>query len=105
MQVMQLMAAVQIGPYVNLWKIIPVIVVLLCWARLLTWMDKDAIEAHLPRFLLNTIMLGGLLLGFTAFVLLPTFPVALSVFLFMFVADGAVYLILRNQKVGLGDLK
>ena len=48
MHLMQLMAAVEVGDYINLWKLLPVLILLIIWARLLTWMDKDAIDAHLP---------------------------------------------------------
>ena len=43
---------VQAGGYVSALKAVPVILVLLLWARLLTWVDKDAPAAHLPRDLL-----------------------------------------------------
>jgi type II secretory ATPase GspE/PulE/Tfp pilus assembly ATPase PilB-like protein len=97
-------AAVQVGQYVSIWKVLPVIVILLIWARLLTWMDKDSTDAHLPRQPLNAGMIAGFLLGFALFLLLPSFWVALSVLLFFFIVDAGVYLLLRNQKVGLGDL-
>ena len=48
------LAAVQVGGYVSALKTIPVILVLLLWARLLTWVDKDAPAAHLPRTAFNT---------------------------------------------------
>ena len=31
---------VPVGEYVSVWKVLPVLIVLLIWARLLTWMDK-----------------------------------------------------------------
>src|SRR5438105_2029147 len=99
-----MLAAVSVGGYVNLWKFLPVLIVLWIWARLLTWMDKDSIEAHLPRQVLNSAEIGILILGFFLFLFMPTFVVAISVFLFMFIVGIALYLILRHQKVGLGDL-
>src|ERR1700722_4432029 len=103
MHLMPMLADVIVGQYVNLWKILPVLIVLWIWARLLTWMDKDAIEVQLPRQALNAIEGAVLVLGFISFFFLPTFVVAISVFVFAFVADVSLYLILRNQKVGLSD--
>jgi type II secretory ATPase GspE/PulE/Tfp pilus assembly ATPase PilB-like protein len=105
MHLMPVMAAISVGGYVNLWKLLPIAVALLIWAKLLTWMDKDAIEAHLPRMVLNSIMTAVLILGTMVFLFMPSYPVALSVFLFSFVVDLGLYLGLRHQKVGLGDLK
>src|SRR5262245_4786419 len=80
MRLMLLLAEVQIGQYVNLWKLLPVLILLLIWGRLLTWMDKDAIDAHLPRQLLNSIMIAGVMLGVLLFLLMPSYLVALSGF-------------------------
>ena len=104
MHLMQLMAAVDVGQYINIWKLLPVLIVLWIWARLLTWMDKDAVDAHLPRMMLNSVMIGVLALGLLVFLFMPSYIVALSVFAFAFVVDMAIYLGLRHQKVGLGDL-
>jgi len=104
MHAMQLLAAVEVGQYVSIWKIILLVIVLLAWAKLLTWMDKDSIDAHLPRMGLNSGMIVGFILGVFSFLLLPTFLVAFSVLLFFFIVDMAVYLLMRHQKVGLGDL-
>src|SRR6478609_8348518 len=106
MHLMQIMAVgdVPVGAYVNLWKLLPVLILLMIWARLLTWMDKDAIDAHLPRLMLNSVMIGVLALGLLVFLFMPSYLVALAVFAFAFVVDLAIYLVLRHQKVGLGDL-
>src|SRR4051812_40622927 len=106
MHLMQIMAegAVPVGSYVNLWKLLPVLIVLLIWARLLTWMDKDSIEAHLPRLMLNSIEIAVLILGLMVFLFMPSYLVALSVFLFAFILDVGIYLGMRHQKVGLKDL-
>ena len=52
-----ILAQLSYGPYINPWKLLAVVVVLLAWAKLLTWMDKDADDAHLPRLALNTALL------------------------------------------------
>ena len=106
MHLMQLMADVQIGGYINLWKLLPVLILLLIWARLLTWMDKDSVEAHLPRLLLNSVEVAVLVGGLLVFLFIPlgSYIVGLSVFLLAFVIDLGIYLGMRHQKVGLGDL-
>jgi hypothetical protein len=37
------------GGYISIIKVLPPLIVLAIWARLLTWADKDAVDAHLPR--------------------------------------------------------
>ena len=37
-----LLAAVQTFGYINPWKLLPAIILLLVWVRAMTWMDKDA---------------------------------------------------------------
>jgi type II secretory ATPase GspE/PulE/Tfp pilus assembly ATPase PilB-like protein len=97
-------AAVDAGPYINVWKILPVLVVLLIWARLLGWADKDTLRAHLPREWMNLAMLIGMILAFALFLTLPTYAIALPVMIFIFLAEVGTYLAVRNSKVGLKDL-
>jgi general secretion pathway protein E len=98
-------AAVEVGGYVSALKALPVLLVLLLWARLLSWVDKDATAAHLSRDGLNTAFIAGLIIGFGLFFFLPTFLIAFPVLLFVLIVEAGVYLILRHQKVGLRDLK
>jgi type II secretory ATPase GspE/PulE/Tfp pilus assembly ATPase PilB-like protein len=99
-----LLAAVEPGGYLNGWKALPLLILLWIWARLLTWIDKDSEIAHLPRTAVNSGMLAGLALGTIFFFALPGFLLALSVFVAFFAIDMGVYLMLRHQRVGLGDL-
>lgn len=100
-----IVAAVEGGGYINPFKLIPPVLILLVWTRLLTWVDKDAEAAHLPRVGLNVSFLSGLVLGFALFFFLPNFFVALGGLLFVVMAEAATYLVLRHQKVGLKDLR
>ena len=50
-------------------------------------------------------LLGGLVVGFALFVLLPNFLVALAALLGVVGVEAAVYLSMRNKAVGLKDLK
>jgi general secretion pathway protein E len=97
--------AVEVGGYVSPWKAIPVLLVLLAWARFLTWADKDAVAAHLPRIPLNIANLCGMVLGFALFFMLPGFMLAFLVLVLLLLVEVGVYLALRHNKVGLGDLQ
>lgn len=96
--------AVPVGQYVSWWKPIPVLIVLLLWGRLVTWIDKDAPEVMLPRVPLNTGNVLGFALGMALFFLLPGYPLGLAALILVVIAEAAVYLGLRNSKTGLGDL-
>ncbi|HVT83452.1 MAG TPA: ATPase, T2SS/T4P/T4SS family, partial [Phycisphaerae bacterium] len=105
MPVSAILAVTDFGPYISWWKVLVLLVVIFVWAKLLAWADKDAVKAHLPRQALNAAMLGGFIFAFLLFIMLPGFGAAISVFLFIFLAEVAAYLVLRNQKIGLADLK
>ena len=98
------LAIVQIGGYVSLWKALAIIAVLFVWVKVLAWMDKDAPIAHLPREALNAGMMLGLIIGYGLFFMMPGFLPALGVLLLMLVIDIATYLIVRQRVVGLADL-
>ena len=99
-----LAASVPVGPYAAWWKVLPVLVVLLLWGRLITWIDKDSQEVILPRVPLNIGNLVGGVLGLFLFFLLPGFAIALPAYMFVVMVEAGVYLGMRNNKVGLGDL-
>jgi type IV pilus assembly protein PilB len=94
------------GGYVSIVKAVVLIVVLLAWAWMLSWADKDAVAAHLPRYNLNLANLGGLIAVYALVFLLPiSFWLILPVVLLVMAAEVAVYLHLRNKVVGLKDLR
>src|SRR5258706_8021018 len=93
------------GAYISLLKLAPVLLLLWVFLRLLTWMDKDAVRAHLPREVLNSMVFTVGLAGFILFFFLPSFAIAYSVLFGAVIVAIALYLILRSQKVGLGDLQ
>src|SRR5690349_18272519 len=100
-----LLAQVDAGGYISVWKTIPVLVVLLIWARLLTWVDKDTVAAGLPRQGINAGLLGALVLGFLIFFFLPLgFFLNLLIAIVVLAISMGAYLVVRQQKVGLGDL-
>lgn len=98
------LATIVVGNYVNPFKVVGILVLLLLWTRLLTWIDKDTIVARLPRELINLIMFSGLIGGYILFFFLPGFGLAFGVLIGLFVADIGTYIGLRAQSVGLGDL-
>ena len=105
MAVSGMVADVSGGGYISIFKIIPVLLVLLVWARLLTWVDKDAPALQLPREKLNLPLFGGLILGFIAFFALPNFFLAFAVLLLFAGAEVGVYLNIRKQKSDFDDIK
>lgn len=96
--------AVPVGNYTAWWKVIPLILIVMIWGRLVTWIDKDSQEVLLPRVPLNTANLVGGVLAFLLFFLMPGFPIALAVCALIVIIEAGVYLGIRNSKVGLGDL-
>src|SRR4051812_15028608 len=68
-----LIAAVPAGGYISAWKMIPLIIVMLLWGRMITWIDKDAPEVMLPRIPLNVANLLAGILAFVLFFALPGF--------------------------------
>ena len=99
------LAQVETGGYLSAWKAIPVLLILLVWLRILTWIDKDAEAAYLPREPLNAGFIAGVIVAFGLFFFLPNFWIALGVLIVVFGIEIGVYLGLRNSKVGLSDLK
>ncbi|MGH7177207.1 MAG: GspE/PulE family protein [Tepidisphaeraceae bacterium] len=100
----QFLAAIQVGNYISVWKCAVLLIVLLLWSRLITWADKDAAAAHLPRVSLNLAMLVGLVVGLGLFFMLPGLAIALAGMCAVLAVEATVYLAMRNQKVGLSDL-
>jgi type II secretory ATPase GspE/PulE/Tfp pilus assembly ATPase PilB-like protein len=98
-------AFVDTGGYVDGLKLVPILILMLLWARLLTWVDKDAEAAHLPRQILNTGILALGVAGFGLFLFLPNYWIALGSGAGAFLVSIGAYLIVRQQVVGLGDLK
>lgn len=99
-----LIANVPVGEYISVWKVLPLLIVVLLWARLVTWVDKDAPSVMLPRVPINIAMLLGGILGIFLFMILPGFAIALTVLCVIVLAEAGGYLFARHQKVGLGDL-
>src|SRR4051794_13742658 len=93
------------GAYISLLKLLPVILLLLIFLRLTTWIDKDAERAHLPREVINSLMFIIGIAGFIIFFFIPSFAIAFSVLFGVVALDIGVYMIMRSQAVGLGDLK
>ena len=69
-----------------------------------TWTDKDAQDAMLPRVPLNLGFMIGLIAALGLFFMLPGFAAAIVAFIAIFIIEIITYLVLRNNKVGLNDL-
>lgn len=91
--------------YISWWKLIPVLVLLPPWARLMTWVDKDSDTAHLPRLPVNFgVFLTGAL-GFALFFLIPNFWASLGAVVFCSAASIGGYIGIRANSIGTKDLK
>jgi type II secretory ATPase GspE/PulE/Tfp pilus assembly ATPase PilB-like protein len=100
------MAQVDVGSYISIWRTVPPVVLVLIWARLMTWVDKDAEAAVLPRPFINAGMLLAAILGYLVFFFVPMgFALDLSSLIVVLLAGLGTYLAIRAQKVGLKDLK
>jgi type II secretory ATPase GspE/PulE/Tfp pilus assembly ATPase PilB-like protein len=104
MVVLDQLIAVQTGGYISTIKVVPVIIVLLVWTKLLAWTDEDAQAAHLPRTGLHLLNMSGLVVAFALFFVLPTFILSFLALLVVGGAEAGIYLSLRQKKVGLKDL-
>jgi type II secretory ATPase GspE/PulE/Tfp pilus assembly ATPase PilB-like protein len=100
-----LIATLEVGPYINVVKIVPPLLLLLIWGRLLTWVDKDTDRAHLSREGTNLALLGGMTLAYAMFFFMPSFLIGFLVLIFVWLAEIGAYLGIRNSKIGLKDLK
>jgi type II secretory ATPase GspE/PulE/Tfp pilus assembly ATPase PilB-like protein len=99
------LATIQNGGYVNPWKVGIILILLIVWAKLLTWIDKDSIEARLARELVNSGMMAAFAGGYLLFFMLPGFGLAFGVLIGLFVVSIIVYLFMRSRTIGLADLK
>jgi type II secretory ATPase GspE/PulE/Tfp pilus assembly ATPase PilB-like protein len=94
------------GGYLAWWPLIPLLIILLFWARLLTWIDKDCKKALLPREMLGIGNVGGMALAVLLFFFLPGGPgLAIAAVAVVFLIEMGVYLGLRGSKIGLADLQ
>jgi len=98
------LAAVQLGGYINGFKLIPIFVVSLVWWWLMAWADKDADVAKLPRETVNMVNLAAYLVAMGLAVALPIYMAALPAFLALFAVDIGFYLGWRKKTIGLADL-
>ncbi|HEX8324130.1 MAG TPA: ATPase, T2SS/T4P/T4SS family [Tepidisphaeraceae bacterium] len=99
-----LLAAVELGGYINGFKLLPFVLLSLAWLKAMTWADKDADTARLPRETVSLVNLSLWIVGLLLALIVPTFWGALPVFLLFFVANVGVYLMWRKKSVGLKDL-
>ena len=93
------------GSFINGWLLIPIILLAMPWLRMMTWADKDAVNARLPRETINGINLAGFALACALLVLIPNYLGALAAFILLIGVEAGIYLAWRNSTVGLADLK
>lgn len=99
-----LLAALDVGFFISPWKLIPPVVLLLLFARLATWADKDSQTAHLPRVPVNLGVMGVGGLGFLLFFLIPNFILATVALVVLVMIAAGGYIGLRASQIGTKDL-
>jgi type II secretory ATPase GspE/PulE/Tfp pilus assembly ATPase PilB-like protein len=105
MAVSGIFADISGGGYISIYKIVPVVLVLLMWTKLLTWVDKDAPALQLPGEKLNMALFGGVIVAFAAFFILPNFFIAFGVLVLCVGAEAGIYLHIRSKKSDFEDVK
>ena len=75
------------------------------WLKLLTWVDKDTLANHMARDAINAGLMGGLVVAFALFLILPLFLIAFPVLVAVAGVEAFIYLEMRKKKVGLADLR
>jgi len=99
------LSTIPTGPYLNGILLLVLVVVLFIWACWMTWVDKDSLDVHLPRQLLNLVMMAGLIVAMFIILIMPLGAAGgFCAFGGIFVAEIGVYLGWRYQKAGLSDL-
>jgi type II secretory ATPase GspE/PulE/Tfp pilus assembly ATPase PilB-like protein len=91
--------------YINPWKLLPLLILVPVWARLLTWADKDSDTAHLPRVPVNFGIFGIGGLGIVLFFLIPNFWISLAILVVLTSGGLLGYVGLRSSQIGTKDLK
>jgi type II secretory ATPase GspE/PulE/Tfp pilus assembly ATPase PilB-like protein len=99
-----LLSAVDVAMYIQPWKLIPPVVVLLLFARLATWADKDSQTAHLPRVPVNLGVMGVGALGFLLFFIVPNFVLGTVALVVLNLVAAGGYIGLRASQIGTKDL-
>jgi type II secretory ATPase GspE/PulE/Tfp pilus assembly ATPase PilB-like protein len=88
------------GMYLNLLKLVPVILIFLLWAWTTYWVDDDAKELNNTRFeLWNSAIFFSGLLGLALIWAIPIYPISLTLLLLSYFVPLFTYIYVRNQTV------
>ena len=91
------------GNYFSFSKIVPALVLFGVLARIMTWTDSDLARLHGPRTLWNSIMLAVGLTGAVVLFFIPSFIVAVLLFVAVSSAGLGSYVLWRNSLVAEAD--
>jgi type II secretory ATPase GspE/PulE/Tfp pilus assembly ATPase PilB-like protein len=91
------------GFYFNLLKLIPVILVYLCWLRTCWWVDADARDLKLPLETWNPLMFLTGMAGMIAIWLFPWFFLSFPLLIILYLTPTLAYVNLRNEHVDADD--
>jgi type II secretory ATPase GspE/PulE/Tfp pilus assembly ATPase PilB-like protein len=87
------------GFYLNLPRLILLVVVYFLWVRVSWWVDRDSRRLELPTETWNPLMFGCGVVGLLLVWALPWFWIAFLLLLALFVTPSVAYANLRNQEV------
>lgn len=89
----------QSNVYVNAFKLVAVLALLVAWALYATWADKDAIAVNTYRAIWNMVNVFCGLIALALLLLLPSFWIALAGYAVFFLGGSIAYVIHRNGLV------
>jgi len=95
-------ATVSRGPgfYLNLFKLVPVFLIYLLWAKTTAWVDDDCRDLQNVRFeMWNSIVFGTGILGLALVWAIPFYAIGLILLLLAYAVPILSYVYIRNQTV------
>jgi type II secretory ATPase GspE/PulE/Tfp pilus assembly ATPase PilB-like protein len=87
------------GPYLSLGKILTMIVLLLPWLYVATWVNRDVVQVRAPAMRWRLILAAAGLAGVLLWLLLPWYAAGLVIYLLLVAGAGYGYVYDRNRRV------
>ena len=88
------------GLYLNLFKLVPVLLIYLLWVKTSDWVDDDAKELNNLRFeLWNSVVFVSFLLGLAMVWTIPFYAIGLALLCLGYFVPVLTYAFIRNQTV------
>ncbi len=87
------------GGYFSILKIVVILVFILPWLWVATWINKDAVRVHTHRLLWNMLILSAGALSVFIWLMVPLYVIGLIVYLVTVGAVVGTYVVHRNKRV------